>query len=387
MKKFISIFAVVLMAVILMLPASAKTLLLGDVNTDGSVTAKDARTILRVAAHLEELTDEEKLIADVDKSGDVTAKDARMVLRVSAKLESELGSIDVGTTTEPSADPTTAAPTTAAPTTEKPTAATPTTAKPVTTAPAADESTTTAPTTEAPTTAEPVTDEPTTAEPISEEPSSEEPISEEPSSETPDGDRVEYESLPAQIKAFLSGKFGFKGSSYMEGGKTPISMYTDGKSIRASMTMRSEGTEMTMDVLMTEEKGWIGGTKKVAYFVNSEKKIYCDIPSSMANMDDLDVDFGDYDPSEAYAYVSEKAVGGETYTLYTIPSESGNVEIYMLGEDIKSFQVNDASGNIQSKMDIDEFYAELPADIFSLTGYKKVTILQIADVLGVDLGL
>lgn len=60
---------------------------LGDVDGDGKVTAADARRILRRAAKLIVLTNEEEIRADVDKDGKITAKDARKVLRVSARLD------------------------------------------------------------------------------------------------------------------------------------------------------------------------------------------------------------------------------------------------------------------------------------------------------------
>lgn len=344
MKKYVSIFAVLLLAVMLMTSSSAKTLRRGDVNFDGSITATDARTILRAAATLTTLTDEEKLVADVDGNGNVTAKDARMVLRVSAKLDPDFEPIEIADPTEP---------TTAEPTTEEPT-------------------------TEEPTTEEPTTEEPTTEEPTTEEPTTEEPTTEEPA----DDEQVAYENLPVQIKAFLSGKFGFEGVSYLNGGKTPICMFTDGKNLRTTMTMTSDGTSITVDALLTEKKALIGGTKKVVYLVNDEKKKYYDA-SAMINADDLNIDFGDYDPSSTTAYVSEKTVGTVTYTIYTIPSGIGKVDLYMLGDEIKCFQIYDSVGNVQTRMDIDKFYAELPEGIFSLDGYKKAIL--ITDV--VDMGL
>lgn len=60
---------------------------LGDVDGDGKLSAADARRILRRAAKLIVLTNEEEVRADVDKDGKITAKDARKVLRVAAKLE------------------------------------------------------------------------------------------------------------------------------------------------------------------------------------------------------------------------------------------------------------------------------------------------------------
>ena len=62
------------------------TVILGDVNGDGKITAADARLALRTSAQLETLTSEQFLAADVDCSGKITASDARDILRYSALL-------------------------------------------------------------------------------------------------------------------------------------------------------------------------------------------------------------------------------------------------------------------------------------------------------------
>ncbi|MBO5935493.1 MAG: hypothetical protein J6Q94_08395 [Clostridia bacterium] len=62
-------------------------LMLGDADNNRYLSAHDARTILRIAAKLEQPTDD--LMAtrcDVDCDGKITAKDARLVLRAAAKL-------------------------------------------------------------------------------------------------------------------------------------------------------------------------------------------------------------------------------------------------------------------------------------------------------------
>ncbi len=58
----------------------------GDVNSDGRVTAADARMILRIAAKLENPDDITKSAADINSDGSVTTSEARDVLRFSAKL-------------------------------------------------------------------------------------------------------------------------------------------------------------------------------------------------------------------------------------------------------------------------------------------------------------
>lgn len=61
--------------------------MLGDADNNRNISANDARLILRIAAKIETVTDEEMFRrCDVDGDGVITAKDARLVLRASAKL-------------------------------------------------------------------------------------------------------------------------------------------------------------------------------------------------------------------------------------------------------------------------------------------------------------
>lgn len=70
----------------LVLP-SQSTGLIGDVNGDKSVTAADARLILRNSVSLEVFSAEQKKKADTNADGTITASDARTVLRMSVGLE------------------------------------------------------------------------------------------------------------------------------------------------------------------------------------------------------------------------------------------------------------------------------------------------------------
>ncbi len=59
----------------------------GDIDEDNTITAADARLILRAAVGLEELSSLQKKAADVDGDGAITAADARSVLRAAVGLE------------------------------------------------------------------------------------------------------------------------------------------------------------------------------------------------------------------------------------------------------------------------------------------------------------
>ena len=59
----------------------------GDLNCDGKVNSADARTALRAAAQIEDLTRVQAYLGDMNESGKVDAADARTILRIAAKLE------------------------------------------------------------------------------------------------------------------------------------------------------------------------------------------------------------------------------------------------------------------------------------------------------------
>ena len=59
----------------------------GDANSDGKVTAQDARLVLRASAMLETLSESSRAAADVNNDGNVNAYDARCILRYAAKIQ------------------------------------------------------------------------------------------------------------------------------------------------------------------------------------------------------------------------------------------------------------------------------------------------------------
>ena len=82
-KIMISVTLVLLMLFGGILPVFA--VLPGDVDRDGSVTAADARLILRASVGLETIAN--RWLADLDGDSAVTAADARLALRMSVGLE------------------------------------------------------------------------------------------------------------------------------------------------------------------------------------------------------------------------------------------------------------------------------------------------------------
>lgn len=85
MKKiFIALISVILT---LSLTFGAFSALMGDVDSNGRITAADARAVLRYSAKLSTLTRDQLAVSDINSDSRVTAADARIILRISAKLD------------------------------------------------------------------------------------------------------------------------------------------------------------------------------------------------------------------------------------------------------------------------------------------------------------
>ncbi len=84
MKKIISVVLAVVFACSMLGVTAFAERLPGDVNSDGNITAVDARKILQVVAGLE--TGVDATLYDVDGNGSVSAVDARIVLQIVAGL-------------------------------------------------------------------------------------------------------------------------------------------------------------------------------------------------------------------------------------------------------------------------------------------------------------
>lgn len=88
MQKTIKSFLCLLFALITVFSSSLTSFAysLGDVDMDKTVTAADARTVLRAAVSLEQLSEQQTNLADMDKDKIISSADARLILRAAVSL-------------------------------------------------------------------------------------------------------------------------------------------------------------------------------------------------------------------------------------------------------------------------------------------------------------
>lgn len=474
MKKIMATLVVVMLAVVFMVGASAETYLRGDINTDGRISASDARFTLRVGAKLDEATETQKLIADMNDDGKISATDARTILRISAKIEDPKGEISIGGNLEEPKERTELSSGismsfkdfmkkfggmreldttdgTIVYTNDYITAVSDpkmissgninsisitggdymlcgvyagmpvddalsalksakwvvkeenasqvilskvgmnikiakagdvvtfveyylgvSIVRPDDTTTSATETTTAETTTQPPETTTQPTTETTTQPP--------ETTTQPPETTTkPPVDNEAFNKLPEQAKAFLLGNFSLTGYTYNKDQRDLVSMYVTKDNVRCGMSMESEdGNELSMDVLITDMSG-----KSTTYIVCNDTKKYCKLDAiSMGILgikpENLNLSFSTIDPNKVTVSTKTVKEGMVEYTVYVMKTESEMSEIYMIGDNIKRICSYDAKNILVSRIDVESFSAEVPASVFSLSGYKKeLTIMTV----------
>ena len=343
MKKINFIIGIVILILSLCVCTfSAGALSLGDLNADGAITAADARTILRAAADLITLSDEEFAAADINGDGLVKANDARIACRIVAELES----IDEYTTAE------------VLPTEEETTAA------------IIDETTTIAP-----------IDETTTAVP-EETTVADEPVT--PSEKKGNENAIKYLE-----------EFGIEATISEAGATdTDITYATDGKNIYFGITADSTN----LSILIKSEL--LGRTLNI---INDKTQEYVSISQSLLNTfgmmagESISIDsivddaMGDlniivpYLTSYAEADLPETELDGVTYGYYTKEQDEGGhiIMYFKQGEtQISRLEYYNTAGNLVSSMTFNKVnadpssYLKIPSSYnkisFSLTNLDKV---------------
>ena len=456
MKKISAVLFAVLLTALLAVGASAKTAKLGDINSDGDITAADARLILRFSATIDIPTQEQAVLSDVNGDNNVTAADARIVLRVAATIDPALGEIELGE--DGDEDTTTAVDDNNSSserievkdgigmtvsnfikqyggmikdgTTDGSTmyhnndliivsdpkmiddlkinSITVTGDKYTLNGIYVDMTSARAKSslsadgwklktesdnvvvyskqsdlmkltvkngvisqaelclafsiaTEIPT-------ETTTKEPDTQDSSPSE------STTAPADDYLTIDELPDNVRTFLSGKFGFTGVVYNSEGETNnVTMYTDGQNFNVGMDMDS----VSVEFLILDE----GGDEPGLYIINKKNSKYhkfSKLEQVVYGIDAANLVSGFKINDASAVKFTEETIkdNGVKYTVYNSTTGSDISKIYTLNGDIKRIQTVDTSGKQLNRIDVDEFYSEFPASVFTYSQYDSAGFIE-----------
>ncbi|MCL2512572.1 MAG: dockerin type I repeat-containing protein [Oscillospiraceae bacterium] len=300
--------------------SAAATFLTGDVNSDETVDAADARLILRYVAKIQDFDIPEgfpadKVFGDVTGDGVVDAADARMVLRYVAKLITRFDIPDVVVE-----DITT---TTAAPTTTQAASTTNTTS-------ATEATSTTSAATE--TTTETVTETTTSANWF----------------------------LPEDLRAYINGNYYLKG---IVDHKDEIEIAVKDNEYSFTFYMRNDPVNIDLEILKKINKNIFGKDTPTIYIICSDNKTFYKSTGPVKFMGytfDFEEIFAGYNaaferdsvPSET---TTEK-ISGKNLTCYKFDNPDGSyIKIYMDGDKLVSREKYNIRDFCESTLDFITF--------------------------------
>lgn len=340
---------------------------LGDMDNSGKVGASDARTILRHVARLEKIDESILSAADADGDGKITASDARTVLRYASRLDRKMGGEEKYSELVSSVKASEAALTSQEETVELTRETTLKPTEPSTVKPTEKK---TVPTTAKPT--QPTTEKPTV------------PTTEAESSsffdQTTQGRKIN-ENIPKEIRSYLEGKFDFKGMVYSgENGRAFISYASDGTQIKV---LSSVSNGKICGILKTAKKNTFGKDVFTCYYINENDKTYCPIPEALLkyadiSSDDFIINKGLTDLIYEDFTVSDSSVNTNVKTVcYKFETDDSVIKFHMDGDELVGVEECNKAGEIKSMTLFDYFNSEVPAERFELTGYTKVSLMDI----------
>lgn len=181
------------------------------------------------------------------------------------------------------------------------------------------------------------------------------------------------ESLTNESNIFISGKFYAQCSIVGKPGFDNLAVAFDGK----DSYILAKTADMNVELLKKSGK---------YYLLNSDKKTYCQITSSLFLMLNMDpTDFNIVWPSAKSTTPDKKEnviISGIEYTCWTYKMSDGTVsKHYLVGNSLKFVEFCTAAGAVTSKINITSISAD-PSKILKIPdGYKSENVLTLFDSL------
>ncbi|MBR1810718.1 MAG: hypothetical protein IJ766_03575 [Clostridia bacterium] len=167
------------------------------------------------------------------------------------------------------------------------------------------------------------------------------------------------------VAAIQSRKYAMKGTAVSDGEQTVlgITFYND----KIRMSANFEGK--SIDIAIADNQ---------MYMINNEAKTYMIFSAALAKTLKLDLDEMNADEialeinDAASAVVTDETLNGAAATVYTVPSGTGKLKIFIADGSIKQLDKIDASGATVSTYILDSFSSDIQeSDVVPGADYKK----------------
>lgn len=173
----------------------------------------------------------------------------------------------------------------------------------------------------------------------------------------------------AQIQAFFECSFYMDGMMESGGSKTPLELAVNGNDIHVFSEMDG------MDIAIMKLDGKL-------YLMNPDKKKYIIIDSAIKKMMGLDDEMLSFDfmkikfDSENPVSVTKAQFNGSDAVCYEYKSTESGIDFIAADGEIKQIIQYQENGTVSSVITLDEFSAEIPAEMLSFKGYSKTNMIS-----------
>ena len=174
------------------------------------------------------------------------------------------------------------------------------------------------------------------------------------------------------IEAYISGSYYISAIMYSDSDEpTEIDMALRGSDFQT--TVNVEGMRLTCM--------YTGGK---IYFLDENKKKYIEFSPSLLGISGVDLsEMEELTESLSLASynfkgveVKEAELNGNHADCYRYYTDDMSVYFYFIGNELKQIEYADADGNVGIRIEVKQFYPELPANVFNLSGFTKSTIFD-----------
>lgn len=177
------------------------------------------------------------------------------------------------------------------------------------------------------------------------------------------------EDVMSQIQSFFDCSFYMDGIMVSGGSETPLEMAVNGNDMHIFSEM--DGTDIA--ILNLDGK---------LYLMNPASKKYIVIDAALKKMMDIDEESLTFDfmkikfDSQSPSSVTKATFKGNDAVCYTYKSSDNCIDFIIADSEIKQIIQYSPNNEASSVITLDEFSAEIPAEMLNLKGYSKTNMIS-----------